>query len=126
MLQVYKNKAFYKWANKAGISDQALYDAALEVNAGFFEANLGGNVYKKRIALGGKGKSGGGRTLLALKRNERLFFIYAFKKSDKANVTEKEERALKELADVLLGLSDKQIEKLLCEQKLFLLEVSDG
>lgn len=123
MLQVYKNKDFYKWAKKVGISDKALHDAALEVNEGIFEANLGGNVYKKRVALGSKGKRGGGRTLLAFKKNERLFYIYAFKKGDRSNITVREERALKELSEVLLNLSDKQIEKLLKEKKLFLLEV---
>lgn len=123
MFQVYKNKEFYKWANKVGISDKALHEAALDVNKGIFDANLGGNVYKKRVALGGKGKRGGGRTLLALKKNERLFYIYAFKKGDRANISVREERALKELSEVLLNLSDKQIEKLLKEKKLFLLEV---
>jgi hypothetical protein len=123
MIKVYKNKEFHKWAQKVGLTDIALYDAAAEVNNGIFDANLGGNVYKKRVALGGKGKRGGGRTILAFKKNERLFYIYAFKKGDRANISSREERALKELSEVLLNLSDKQIEKLLKEQKLFLLEV---
>lgn len=45
MLKVYKNKEFHKWAQKVGLADIALYDAAAEVNNGVFDANLGGNLY---------------------------------------------------------------------------------
>ena len=66
-MRILKNKAFNKWAAKEGVSDQVLKDAVAEMGKGSFDANLGGHLYKKRVALGGKGKSGGVRTLLAFK-----------------------------------------------------------
>lgn len=122
MFQVYKNKEFDKWAKKQGLSDKQLYDAAIEVNAEQYEANLGGNVYKKRIAINNQGKRGGARSIVAFKSNEKLFFVYGFKKNKKANISSKEELALKELANVLLNLTDQQLDKLLQDQKLFLVE----
>ena len=48
------------------------------MNQGGYEANLGSNFYKKRISVGHKGKSGGVRTILAFKVNDKAFFMYAF------------------------------------------------
>ena len=59
-----KNKYFHRWAKKQGIADKTLFDAIEEFEKGLFEANLGNHLYKKRIALAGKGKSGGARTIL--------------------------------------------------------------
>ena len=122
MFQIYKNKEFDKWARKHGISDKQLYGAAMEVNAESYEANLGGNVYKKRISINNQGKRGGARSIVAFKSNEKLFFVYGFKKSKKANISSKEELSLKELADVLLNLTGQQLNKLLEDRKLFLVE----
>ncbi|HGM5485051.1 TPA: type II toxin-antitoxin system RelE/ParE family toxin [Serratia marcescens] len=39
-----------------------------------YDANLGGCVYKKRIARAGAGKRGGYRVLIVFRDEERLFF----------------------------------------------------
>ena len=41
---------------KAGLSDRALLDAVSEMAQGLIDADLGGHVVKKRIALPGRGK----------------------------------------------------------------------
>ena len=51
-----KTRSFARLARKYGISDDALLVAVQEMAAGLFDANLGGNVYKKRVAVGNKGK----------------------------------------------------------------------
>lgn len=79
------------------------------MNSGLYDANLGGNVYKKRVPLANKGKSGGARTIIAFKVNDKAFFIYGFAKNRQENVNEKELKALKKLAKVYLGLTDKDI-----------------
>tara|TARA_R100001039_G_C1827098_1_gene92582 strand:+ start:420 stop:821 length:402 start_codon:yes stop_codon:yes gene_type:complete len=66
-MPIYKIKAFSKWAKSEGMSDENIAQAVQEMNNGLFEANLGGNLYKKRVATGGGGKRGGFRTLLAFK-----------------------------------------------------------
>jgi hypothetical protein len=61
---IIKTKKFHKWAQKAGLADVALCQAVVEMLAGLIDADLGGGVVKKRVALPGKGKSGGVRTFL--------------------------------------------------------------
>ena len=63
-MRVFKTKLFSRRSKDMGIDDTALFHAAKEISQGFFEANLGGNIYKKRIALGNRGKSGGREPLL--------------------------------------------------------------
>jgi len=44
---------FNKWARKIGLNDLLLKKAVLEIQSGLIDANLGGGVVKKRIALTG-------------------------------------------------------------------------
>ena len=67
---------FHNWAQDEKLRNESLKRAVHEMEQGLFEANLGGHLYKKRIARKGQGKSGGYRTLLALKNNDRAIFIY--------------------------------------------------
>ena len=83
--------------------------ALIEVQQGKFEANLGGNVYKKRIRFEGQGKSGSGRTILCYKKGKRIVFVHGFAKNEKSNLSKKELAAFKELSDVLLGFNDGQL-----------------
>lgn len=74
---------------------------------------LGAGLYKLRLAsVDGKGKSGGSRTILAVHQGKRLIWLHLFAKNDKGNVTTGELKKLKMLADILLGLSDSDIDKL--------------
>ena len=58
-MRIFKNKAFHCWTEEVGLTDKKLKDAVDEINNGLYEANLGGNIFKKRVALVGRGKSGG-------------------------------------------------------------------
>lgn len=78
---------------------------------GLYEANLGGNIYKKRIALGNKGKRGGARTIIAFKIQGKAFFIYGFAKNKKGNITHKDEEALRALAKLYFSYDENQIEQ---------------
>ena len=88
-----------------------MFDAITEIEGGLFDANLGGNLYKKRVAVGGKGKSGGVRTLLAYKSGGKAFFIYGFAKNVRANIKTDEEKALKLLAKAFMAYSAKELNK---------------
>ncbi len=66
---------------------------------------------KKRVALAGRGKSGGARTLLAYKVGNKAFFVYGFAKNARANIKDDELKALKLYAQELLGYSDKALTK---------------
>lgn len=56
----YVLRPFDRSLKSVGIDDEKLCNAARELRAGQFEANLGGNLYKKRIPLM-RGKSCGAR-----------------------------------------------------------------
>jgi hypothetical protein len=86
-----------------------LFHAVIEMTNGLIDADLGGGIVKKRVALPGQGKRGSTRTLLATNRNDRWIFVFGFEKNDRANVTNKELEALKLLAGDLLSLSMVQI-----------------
>ncbi len=80
-------KVFYRWQEKSGVTESALVDAVAEMESGLIDAALGGSVYKKRIAVPGRGKRGGVRTIVAMKAGERYFFLYGYPKSVLGNIT---------------------------------------
>jgi len=110
-MQLFKTKLFDKWASKEGLTDKALKNAVDEMEDGLIDADLGGNVYKKRAPIEGKGKSGGLRTLVAFKVGNKAFFMYGFSKNQRDNINAKELKALKKLAKELLGYSDNELLK---------------
>lgn len=125
-MRAFKVKVFNRWARKEGISDIVLLRAAREVAGGNVEANLGGYLFKKRIAKDGQGKSGGYRVIVGLKKfnSDKLFFLFGFDKNDLSNISEKDQKAHSLTAEILLQLTDEQIADLLAGGILF--ELSEG
>lgn len=123
-MRIFKNKAFNKWARGDGLSDKSLFDAAIEVAAGKVEVSLGQKVFKKRIALEGRGKRGGFRTIVAFQHGNHLFYIFGFAKNARSTVKNKELRELQELAKNYFSLTDKQLDLAVEAEKLF--EVYDN
>ena len=85
MSRAFKTKVFSRWADKAGVSDETLRTAVQEMEAGNITADLGGAVFKQRIPLPGRGKSGGARTIIAARMKERYFFLRGFAKNELDN-----------------------------------------
>ena len=110
-MAICKTKWFARWSRKNGLSDSSICAAVSEMTNGLYDANLGGGLYKKRIAKQGQGKSGGFRTLLASNFGNRWFFMYGFEKNQRSNIDKDEEDALKLLAEKFLALSNKEIEQ---------------
>jgi hypothetical protein len=110
-MAIYKTRWFSRWARKQGLHDAALAQAVQEMTGGLYEADLGGNVLKKRIARSGQGKSGGFRTLVATNRGERWFFVFGFAKNERSNIDDDEEVALKKLAATLLTMTPQAMRK---------------
>jgi hypothetical protein len=109
-MTVFVTKEFARFARRSGLSTGRLLQAAAEVMEGRCDADLGGGVFKQRVAREGGGKSGGFRTIVLFRTGDHGFFVHGFAKSDKVNVSAKELKALKQLAGVLLGLSDEDIQ----------------
>ena len=110
MARIFKTRAFVSALKKVGIADASLIDAVQELSQGLHDGDLGGGLYKKRIAMEGKGKRGSVRTLIATRAGERWFYLYGFKKNERADITQRELAALKALAKDLLALKEEELQ----------------
>ena len=124
-MRIFKTKAFARWMRKEGLKDAKLLNAIRELESGQFDANLGGSVYKKRIALPGRGKRGSVRTLIAFHSGDRAFFVFGFSKNERANIDVLELRALKLMAKTLLEKSNAKLKNDL-EAKVLIEVRNDG
>ena len=93
--------------------------AAAEVVAGVFDADLGGSLYKKRLAREGGGKRGGYRLIVGYKdpHSERVVFLFGFPKSDAENITSQARDAFSLAAEAFIKASDEAVTKLIAEKK---------
>ena len=122
--RVFKTKTFDRWARKV-ISDKLLCAAAREIELGRYEADLGGGVCKKRIALPGKGKSGSTRTLVAMEHESAIFFLAGREKSDPGgDFSDKEIEAAKVVAKGLRGAGVETLNRMKADG--FLREICNG
>jgi hypothetical protein len=115
-MRIFKVNWFTRFASKVGIQDDELKSAVNSLEVGQVDANLGGGVYKVRIARPGEGKSGGYRVIVFFRSGDRTFFVYGFAKSDRPNISRKEVRLLKRQAKELLFMSDAQINRAVQER----------
>ncbi len=122
-MQIYKHKVFNQWIKKEKINDQALLVAINEISRGLFDANLGGGLYKKRVAGHSQGKRGAYRTLLAFKRDGRAIFVFGFAKNERANIAPSEKAIFKKLAKDYLLSTNKEIFNLVKIGELIEIEV---
>jgi hypothetical protein len=109
MRRVFKTRHFSRWVLKSNLTDAVLCAAVNEMLAGLIDADLGGDVVKKRVALPGRGKRGSARTLVATRKGNRWFYVFGFEKSERANVTPNELEALQALASTLLEMDSVQL-----------------
>lgn len=126
MIKNFKTKLFARWSKKEGITDQALSDAVSEIEKGIVDADLGSQLFKKRIARPGQGKSGGFRTLVALRKKDKAFFLYGFDKGERSNITQKEKEALKKLSQELMRYGEKELNKAVKQGVLILIEAEEN
>lgn len=80
-MAIYKTRWFDRWSRRQGIGDATLRRAAREMADGLHDADLGGGLFKKRVARLGQGKRGGFRTLVATNQKNRWVFVYGFAKN---------------------------------------------
>ena len=103
---------------KERLPDAILCCAARDVVAGVFgagEADLGGGLFKKRLARPGSGKRGGYRVIIAYRppTTERVLLAYAFAKNAAATLTQQGQEALTKAAAAFVAADDQHISALL-------------
>ena len=116
--RIFKTKIFAKWLKSSELTDQDLVGAVMEMSEGLYDADLGCNVFKKRIAIGNRGKSHGVRTIVATKLGIHWFFIFGFKKNERANINNVELAYLQKTAESLLESTSSKIDQLLNDKIL--------
>jgi len=126
-MRIFVNRQFRKFAAQNAIADSALCRAIREISTGLAHANLGGGVYKQRIARKGQGKSGGFRTIIFFREHKTAFFIFGFAKNEQDNLERNEIAGLKDLAGKMLNYDEKTIalalkngalEEVVCEENV--------
>ncbi|MFN3233836.1 MAG: type II toxin-antitoxin system RelE/ParE family toxin [Gammaproteobacteria bacterium] len=108
-MRILATKSFAKWLKKQKVTITALQEAANEVVHDKYDADLGGHILKKRLGFQGRGKRGGLRTILFYKQNNRLIFLYGFKKNEKANISNTELEAFKVFGKILKNMTDSEV-----------------
>lgn len=125
-IQVLVTKPFYRWMRKSKLNPSEIVGAAHEMVQGLIDVKLGGYLFKKRVALGGRGKSAGARTIVATKFEQRWIFLFGFEKNERSNIDATELKVLQELASTLLDLSEQAVSVALSTGQLIeLMESSD-
>jgi hypothetical protein len=118
-MKIYLLPYFAEWAKKEKITYSDLNKIANEVVNGLHDGDLGASCYKKRIAIKGKGKRSGARTIISYKIDNFVIYIYAYAKNTKSTLTPSEQNTLKIYSkEVLMKLTTKDIEKLLNNDEL--------
>jgi hypothetical protein len=64
--RILTTRFFHRWADDEGLTSDVLVQAVREIEGGLSDGDLGGVIIKKRVRVGGRGKSGGARVLLVL------------------------------------------------------------
>jgi len=124
-VRIFKYPRFNRFASKENITDDELRDIVDQLEAGQADTNLGGDVYKQRVARPGEGKSGGYRVVVFFRSKERTFFVYGFPKSKTANISRKELKAFKEAAKKYFSMTSDQLNKRIEQGQLIELQ-GDG
>jgi hypothetical protein len=123
-MRVFKTKVFSRISRKGGLGDSTLRQSISNAEQGLIDADLGGGVIKQRVALPGKGKSGGFRAVVLFRAGKRAVFVYGFAKNERDNIRDDELAEFRRLAKLILAYDDDEIAQAV--ESGALLEVSDG
>lgn len=92
--------------------------AVVRAEQGLIDADLGHGLIKQRVARPGEGRRGGYRTIIAYRATDRSVFLYGFAKSAQANISDRDERDLRDFGGMILGLDARGIDIMICGREL--------
>lgn len=98
-----------KWASKEHVTAEMFLETIDDLENNLSSADLGSGLFKVRMARQGEGKSGGYRTLIVFRAQDRAIVVFGYKKSQMENLSEGELRQFKKLSKDLPNLSTKEI-----------------
>ncbi len=89
-MKVFKTKWFARYARHELIADASLREAIARAERGLVDADLGGGLFKQRVARRGQGRSGGFRVIVAYRSKGRAVFLLGFAKAERENISQDE------------------------------------
>jgi hypothetical protein len=113
-MRMFGSKPFMRFARKFGATDEELWRRALEEP----DADLGGGVYKFRLAREGEGSGGGARSIVAMKKGERIVMMFGFEKKDMVNISVQELKSFRKLAKGYLERAEQEMNQLVGQGEL--------
>lgn len=117
-MRIFKTKWFAKFAKQNRIEDADLIVAITRAEAGHIDADLGGGVIKQRIPRKNEGRSGGYRSIVIFKKEDRAFFVYGFLKSGQTNIGQGDLEDFRIMALTLLAYTDESLKIVLDEKAI--------
>lgn len=82
-MKIYVTDSFDKFMRKAKVSDDIILKVSRELDNGLHDGDLDmGKLFKKRIASPKQSKRDSNRSVVAVQKGERLFFIQGWRKAD--------------------------------------------
>ncbi|WP_223846442.1 type II toxin-antitoxin system RelE/ParE family toxin [Stenotrophomonas maltophilia] len=78
MSRVFRTRSFNRSTRRSSLTDRALCRAVVEMRQGLIDADIGGGLLKKRVALPGRGKRGSARVIVATKVGRYWFFLFCY------------------------------------------------
>ena len=109
-MRIFKTRYFSKFARRENIGNEKLVATILRAEKGGIDARLGGGLIKQRVARAGSGRSGGYRTIIAWRAEDRAIFLYGFAKNERDNIDEADLERLRNAARELLSFSERDID----------------
>jgi len=104
-----KTKWFSRWSKKQKISDTKLLRAIEDMQNNLSSVNLGGGLFKVRVASENAGKSSSYRTIVVYREDDRAVLVYGFIKKEQENLSSDELKSFKTLAKDILKLNDEAL-----------------
>jgi hypothetical protein len=110
-MQKLKTKWFNKWAKKQKLTDEKLLVSIKDMEKNLSTSNLGGGLFKVRVASEGSGKSSSFRTIVVYRKDDRVVMVYGFMKKEQENLSSNELKSFKTLAKDILNLSIEELQQ---------------
>jgi hypothetical protein len=116
-MRFFATRDFCRRAQKIGLEEKTLRDAAFRLESGSIDAELGSGLVKQRIEREGRGRAGSARVVLYWKHGHFVLFLAAFLKSRRSTLSPRELRTWRKLANVYAQLGPEDIERLIAEDR---------
>ena len=124
-MKIFKDKWFSRFARQNDISDGDLCEAIDRAERGLIDGPLGGGVIKQRIARPNEGRSGGFRSIIYFRSEERAVFVFGFAKNELDNISPDALKYHKQAAQIILALDEAAMQLLITTEKLFEVSCND-